>query len=516
MMMAENKTGNVLRTRVFISYSRKDMDFAEHLRDGLLARGFEAYLDKHDILPGEPWRERLSGLITEADTVVFCLSDSYVASKICDWEVNEAERQGKRLFPVVGMDMPDDNVPQRLKRLNYIFMRDSVEFDRGIDTLVVALDTDIAWIRDHTRLSQLSVEWQRGNQTGELLLRGATLLAAEQWISVLPTKGSSPTKLQREFIQASRAEALKRAIRTGRIQVLMGFLIVAVTSGAAYLIMLNRPYLEFQSKLLLDSYVPSSLAVLSDQAERGLQTRQKFKECASCPEMTVIPAGYFLMGSPAGDGRDSERPQHKVTIPRPIAVSRFLITFDQWDACTAHGGCAYRPDDRGWGRGRLPVTNISWEDSRNYVAWLSRQTGKQYRLLSEAEWEYAARAGSKTKYPWGEQLGVGNANCPGSKTAWEDIQPSPVDTFPPNAFDLHDMTGNLWEWVEDSWHPNYDRAPKDGSVWPGGDPLQRVTRGGSWARTAGECYSAFRDFARPPGFRNDIFGIRIARRLDNS
>jgi formylglycine-generating enzyme required for sulfatase activity len=495
---------------VFISYSRSDLVRAEQLRDQLRLQRFEAYLDRHDILPGEPWQERLAKLIEAADVVIFLISPDSVASEICDWEVNEAERLGKRLLPLVIRETPTNLVPGRLRRLNFTFMRDSAEEAEGLASLTTAIHTDVSWIREHTRLSQLASDWDRSERRIEFLLRGSSLSAAELWISDRARGGAAPSPLHREFIQASRAEALRAAARAGRTQVLIAILVAAATLSVGYLGWVNRSRLEFQARLMLDTVVP---AALSESSERDLKSGQSLKECASCPEMIVIPAGSFVMGSPDDEGTDSERPQHKVTISKRFAVSRFLVTFAQWDACMAHGGCEHPADDRGWGRGLIPVTDISWNDAQRYVAWLSKQTGKQYRLLSEAEWEYAARAGRDDRYPWGSDLGVGRANCPGWGSEWEDKQPSPVGTFPPNSFGLYDMIGNLWEWVEDSWHPDYDGAPQDGSVWGGGDDSKRVTRGGSWGVTAGECYSAYRDFARPPDFRNYIFGIRVARTL---
>ena len=156
---AEHDADTTTKAKVFISYSRKDSAFAENLRDALITSGFEAYLDQHDIAPGEPWQERLSGLIATADTVVFCLSPNFVASPICDWEVNEAERLGKRLLPVVAANTSDDAVPQRLKRLNYIFVQGTTEFDGGLDNLIAALETDIEWIREHTRYGERTREW---------------------------------------------------------------------------------------------------------------------------------------------------------------------------------------------------------------------------------------------------------------------------------------------------------------------------------------------------------------------
>jgi hypothetical protein len=145
----------------------------------------------------------------------------------------------------------------------------------------------------------------------------------------------------------------------------------------------------------------SPVTALTAAQERALKAGDSFKEGTDCPQMIVVPAGRFLMGSPAGQGSDDECPQHEVTIAKPFAVAKFALTFDEWDACAARGGC--RPDvsDSGWGRGRRPVINVSWDDAQAYVKWLSSITGKPYRLLSEAEYEYAARAGSQRAYPWG-------------------------------------------------------------------------------------------------------------------
>jgi formylglycine-generating enzyme required for sulfatase activity len=129
----------------------------------------------------------------------------------------------------------------------------------------------------------------------------------------------------------------------------------------------------------------------------------------------------------------------------------------------------------------MPVINVSWGDAKQYVGWLSQLTGKEYRLLTEAEWEYAARAGANTRYSWGDDPGMGNANCDGCGSQWDLQQTAPVGSFKPNALGLYDMHGNVWEWVEDSWHENYDSAPTDGSAWlRGGKPSYRVVRGGSW------------------------------------
>ena len=301
------------------TYSRKDLSVAECLRDALIEAAFEAYLDLHDILPGEPWQERIGKLIETADTTVFALSPNSIASEIVDWEVNEAERLGKRILPVVVHDFAPDQVPGRIKRFNYIFMRKSSEWASGLATLCDALRSDFAWIRQHTRVGELTADWERGMHASEFLLRGTALQAAESWISDRPPAGPHLTPLQIEYIKVSRAEAVAQAVRLGRTQVLFGIPIVAIISSVGYLCWITRDYLEFQMRLLLDAYWPTEL---SASAEHRLGAGDKFRECASCPQMIVVPAGDFLMGSPSDEAESSEHPQRRVTIERSFAVSK--------------------------------------------------------------------------------------------------------------------------------------------------------------------------------------------------
>ena len=229
--------------------------------------------------------------------------------------------------------------------------------------------------------------------------------------------------------------------------------------------------------------------------------------------MIVIPAGRFMMGSPENepDGNISERPRHEVTIARPFAVSKFEVTFAEWDACVAAAACP--PVTDSWGRGRQPVINVGWDDAKQYARWLSRLTGKEYRLLTEAEWEYAARADGMARYAWGDDVGAGNANCDGCGSRWDLQQTAPVGSLAPNAFGLHDMHGNVWEWVEDSWHDSYKGAPTDGSAWlQDSDPKFHVIRGGSW-RNDTEFVRAAARLKRVGGVRFDTLGFRVARTL---
>ncbi|MGO9486846.1 MAG: SUMF1/EgtB/PvdO family nonheme iron enzyme [Rhodomicrobium sp.] len=216
---------------------------------------------------------------------------------------------------------------------------------------------------------------------------------------------------------------------------------------------------------------------------------ESFKDCPHCPEMVVVPSGSFTMGSPENEPEreKDEGPQHKVTITEPFAVGRFAVTLAEWDACAQDGGCGgYKPSDQGWGRGKMPVINVSWNDAQAYVKWLSEKTGRQYRLLSEAEREYVTRAGTKTPFWWGSSITPeqanynGNYNYNGGSTGKYRKRTLPINSFDPNPWGLYQVHGNVCEWVEDCWHSNYEDAPSDGSVWITGNCVIRVHRGSSW------------------------------------
>jgi formylglycine-generating enzyme required for sulfatase activity len=255
----------------------------------------------------------------------------------------------------------------------------------------------------------------------------------------------------------------------------------------------------------------AKLAVL--EKGPGSNSVSQFRDCSDCPEMVVVPAGKFMMGS--ANGTVAEKPVHVVAIPQPFAVGKYEVTFAEWEACVAGGGCTSHksPSDMGWGKGRHPVINVSWNDAKEYVSWLSRKSRHSYRLLTEAEWEYAARAGSTSAYAWGDNIGTRNANCDGCGSQWDNKQTAPVGSFAPNAFGLHDMHGNVWEWCEDNWHADYTgNPPTDGSVWRGGDDSRRVLRGGSWMGGPRYLRSASRH-----GFESvygdTSVGFRVARTL---
>ena len=186
--------------------------------------------------------------------------------------------------------------------------------------------------------------------------------------------------------------------------------------------------------------------------EKNKEMGGTFQDCDVCPKLSVIPSGTFIMGSKSK--YKHEKPAHKVTIAKPFAIGIYEVTFDEWEACFKAGGCQKIPDDHNWGRGKRPVINITWQETKEYLAWLSKKTTQKYRLPSEAEWEYAARGGTTTEFSWGNEVGENNANCRDCKSKWSKKSSAPVGSFSPNPFGLYDVHGNEWEWMEDCWSPN--------------------------------------------------------------
>ena len=244
---------------------------------------------------------------------------------------------------------------------------------------------------------------------------------------------------------------------------------------------------------------------------------ESFRDCEVCPAIVAVPAGSFLMGSLEG-GRHSwtrEQPQHTVSVSA-FAAGAYEVTFAEWDACEAEGDCGYKIDF-GWGRGARPVT-VTWDEAQRYLEWISRKTGRTYRLLSEAEWEYAARAGTTTLFHTGDTITPQQANYDGRYDIYGRSRPAglfreqtvPVGSFAPNAFGLYDMHGNVWEWVQDCWNDSYQGAPRDGSAWESGECHIRVYRGGNWLSQPWALRSAFRDRSES---ESSVPGFRVARAL---
>ena len=233
------------------------------------------------------------------------------------------------------------------------------------------------------------------------------------------------------------------------------------------------------------------------------------RDCPSCPELINLPAGRFTMGDKHGDR--SEKPAHRVSIKKPFAIGKYEVTVGQWKECRKAGACGAIPEHSNTSD-NMPVRDVSWSDTQKYVRWLSKTTGQQYRLPTEAEWEYAARAGTQSRFWWGDKVGKGHANCKNCGGKWDRNTPAEVDAYPPNPFGLYGTSGGVWEWVADCWYKSHKGAPEDGRSRDRPDCRENVIRGGAWRNDATYVHSASR-FRYDSGVRYLLNGFRVAKTL---
>jgi len=369
------------------------------------------------------------------------------------------------------------------------------------------------WLKQDTALlavldgiQRASRDWAANGKTSSWLAHGAERLRAAERLLVRHDLSAKLEPTDKDYIAAcQRAErAAQRRARRGKA--LVGVLVLLL--AAAGIGWWQQRWLEeqYQWRMVMGPSVLTS----EQEKEKAATPGSDFRECANgCPTMIVVPTGKFMMGSPEGVGDEEERPQHEVTIAQPFAAGKTDVTFAEWDTCVAAGACLRAPDS-GWGRDDRPVIYVSWDEAKIYVAWVARLTGKPYRLLTEAEWEYAARAGNPGRYSFGDdetQLGeyAWFSKNSGSKT-------QPVGTKKPNAFGLYDMHGNVWQWVEDCYKDSYSDAPTDGSAVTLKDCSRRVLRGGSWLNLRDGVRSASRN-GSSTGSRINGIGFRVGRML---
>ncbi|HEB96127.1 MAG TPA: formylglycine-generating enzyme family protein [Sedimenticola thiotaurini] len=281
---------------------------------------------------------------------------------------------------------------------------------------------------------------------------------------------------------------------------------------------------RFGNRLTLQAETISSLAFAVNHRQEArpfynyrmrlppaARLRDRMRDGSPGPELLALRGGRYRRGDLQGDGDGDEKPPVEIRL-RPFAIGIYEVTFEEYDRfCDSTG--RDRPDDAGWGRGRRPVFNVSWDDAVAYTEWLSRQTGHRYRLPSDAEWEFAARAGTSTRFWWGDEVGLDRANCAGCGGLWGGEQTSEVGRFDPNPFGLHDTAGNVFEWVADCWNDTFADAPTDGTPLEKPDCGIRVIRGGAWSFPPKEVRSAnrWRDFQ--PRTSDDT-GFRVVRELD--
>jgi formylglycine-generating enzyme required for sulfatase activity len=477
---------------LFYSYSHRDEAFREDLekhlaflrRSGLIA-------EWHDrkIGAGDEWKAQIDHHLATADIVLLLVSADFIDSDYC-WseEMTKAlarhERGEARVIPVILRPCRWGSTPLRKLQAVPKDARPVSEWpsrDAAFDDIAAALERTVHELRQQ----RLTAE-----EEGQHAEAQGTRKAQEE--------------CQRIEAQAKREAEAEQARQQAEIAEL------AAASALASPARAHDASSEV-FEVLRDGAWRQASGVIAE-----LPAGTVFRDAPGLPEMVVIPAGSFLMGSPPF--LPLEWPQHEVRFARAFAVGRYEVSFEEWDACVAAGGCGYTPSDQGWGRGRRPVIYVSWEHAQAYVLWISSKTGKPYRLPSEAEWEYAARAGTTTNYPWGDEPGRNRANT--DSRPWASVRAvfgfgtgtANVGSFEPNAFGLYDMIGNVWEWTQDCWHDSYECAPADGRPSETGDCGWRVVRGGSWNSGSVGARSASRS-RYGPGHRVNDLGFRLARTL---
>jgi formylglycine-generating enzyme required for sulfatase activity len=496
--------------KIFVNYRRDDeRAMAARIRDWLAAKFGDAnvFMDVDNLLAGQRFDKELEEAFAQTDVFLAVIGPRWVellaerqASAERDYvreEIAGALHRGVFVIPVLIERTPlprADALPEDIRNLvlhqKHVVTHE--QFGRDIAALVEAIRSRRKVLR-----AKAADRWFRVVDAA-FVWGGAALVAALLLWAALAYLGAPVWTPDWEDLRAKLlAEVLEGRLASPK----------AKTEAEAN--KRGEDEAERQRLAMLKAEQDRKLAEEGSRRDAALSVKpgsgESFRDCDVCPEMVVVPGGTFIMGSPPFGVvvLESGHPQRNVTIAQPFAVGKFEVTFAEWDACVAASGCKHRPGDEGWERGRRPVINVSWHDTKEYVVWLSRKTGKTYRLLSEAEWEYTARAGTTTYQAFGDEIGRSQARYYASKTA-------EVGSFPANKFGLHDLHGNVREWVEDAWHPNYQGAPSDGSVWQGGNTTYRVLRGGCWYDSPVSIRSDSRGKS-PPDSRNFGIGFRVAR-----
>ena len=464
-LVVHGSAGGAGMADIFISYSKKHAALTGELARDLEAEGYTTWWDTN-LLPDDGFfPETIRAQIAVAKAVIVIWAEHSVTSRWVYSEASEGDAHGK-LLQVRDEALDPRKVPMPFTSGNITLVGDRARLFAALARKQIAPSKQAEAERAETAAkakarANAEAEQQRAKDA-EIRRRAAEIEAEQQ---------RAERKAKEEERQQQEAEAARRKSAEPRWAFLWGW-----------------------------------------KGTRNVTQRpgESFRDFDSGPEMVVVPAGEFWMGSKDGEGNDYERPRHRVTISQAFAVGKYPVTFDEWDAAVAAGGASHKPGDEGWGRGRRPVIGVSWDDTKAYIKWLLDRTGQPYRLLSEAEWEYACRAGSKTAYSFGD-----NESDLG-RHAWYSTNSGRkthlVGEKAANGFGLHDMHGNVWEWCEDCWNGNYHNAPSDGTAWTTGNCGSRVLRGGSWCYDPQYLRSAYRNYV--PDYRFNYIGFRVARTLN--
>ena len=537
-------------SKIFVSYRRDDdPNGAARIRDALTAKfgRSSVFMDVDDLLAGLRFDEELAKALAACDVFLAIIGPRWMdllktraLSDDRDYvreEIAEALRRKIVVIPVrVGREgqLPPlpraDDLPSEIRDLVHYQKHDVTyeHFRRDASALVDAITTVRRHVRPETvrvplrvalatAASVLAIGWVSAHQMGvpvwwpfdakpSLEPSKDDLAAAAQKV-VLKEQAAAAEKRRHEETEAKRKAEEKAKAEADRQR------LAALQAERER----QRREEEARKRDPIAALAPGSGKSTRDWLTDG-------SPCLFCPEMVVVPAGSFTMGSPANEPeRFKDEVQVRVSIAAPFAVGRYAVTFDEWDACVADTGCnGYMPNDGSWGRGKRPVINVNWDDAKAYAAWLSRKTGKSYRLLSEAEREYVTRAGTTTPFWWGSSITPKQANYDGSAEPYKGggakgeyrQRTVPVDSFEPNPWGLYNVHGNVWEWTEDCWNDSNTGNPGDGRARTMGTCTQRAVRGGSWNNIPQSLRSAFR-YWRDADYRHYVYlSFRLARTLN--
>ena len=505
---------------IFISYKREEQPIARKLADALEREGWTVWWDPK-LRAGEHFDDVIEKALNEAKCVIVMWSKLSVNSEYIKAEATEALEQHK-LVPV---KIENVNLPFRFKRvhtpslLDWDGSRASPEFRKFVGDISEVLSDSSnttkqaeAYDADQRRIRQeVPKRWRI---YAPVVSAVAIVLIFFSFVFWWP-KRQETERVEKQPLKEAAATPEPEANEPKEIAKQPP---VVKRQPEEQIAEPRREKVEAATGL--PSQAPSEHKQEKPIATQpvlsaGKVFRERLKNGQEGPEMVVIPVGSFRMGDVQGGGEQNELPVRTVRMQKPFAIGRYEVTFDEYDQF-ATVSKRKLPDDKGWGRGRRPVINVSWQDAVEYTKWLSEQTSKRYRLPTEAEWEYAARGGKETAYWWGKKLVKGMANCDGCGSQWDSKQTGPAGSFKPNPFGLYDTAGNVWEWVEDCYHGNYNGAPEDGSAWGeigGGECGRRVTRGGSWGNIPEGLLTSNRNL-RDLVNRDSATGFRLAQDLD--
>jgi formylglycine-generating enzyme required for sulfatase activity len=491
--------------KIFISYRREDSAGYAQAIYARLAHDFSkdrVFMDVDTISPGVDFERAIEKAVAECDVLVAVIGKRWMGGTpsgpsrfddIKDYvrlEISTALARQIYVIPVLvdGMAMPsEDLLPEPLRSITrrHAIELSNTRFDFDVERLITAVSHSVGEseeIRQENTPGSRNKTRQSQRFPSRSVIYGTIGAAALIFLglTIWWTNQQVPKKTNKVEPAKEIASLSKRV---------------------------DAPSVADSKPSLQEPRTKNSVA-LPAVLSPGKVFRDHLKNGREGPEMVVIPAGSFKMGDHQGVAR-RELPVHIVRIKKSFAVGRFEVTFTEYEQFAIATNRQF-PNDEGWGRGRRPVIYASWQDAVNYGKWLSAQTGRRYRLPSEAEWEYAARGGQEKTYWWGEDWQNGMANCTGCGSPW-DKKTAPAGSFKSNPFGLYDTAGNVWEWVEECWHDNYSGAPADGSAWiSAGSCSRRVLRGGSWANSPRTVSSASRSRYYPDN-RDFAIGFRLVR-----